>query len=132
MTFWDDFINNWYVNSNTYNHSQYPNYTHFVGQNANRTGPPPNFVQKLAMTLNDINDLLSSLLNNTLPKSQILSENISIGDDGLFNLELLVDREEDETTRRYKITVEEVGPDSSDDDDDSDEPAEDTTEYFTP
>lgn len=98
----------------------------------NRTGPP-NFVRRLATTLKDINDLLSSLLNNTLPKSQILSENISIGDDGLFNLELLVDREEDETTRRYKITVEEVGPDSSDDDDeDSDEPAEDTTEYFTP
>lgn len=129
MTFWDDFINNWYVDSNNYNQT-YPNYTHF--HSMNRTGPP-NFVRRLAMTMNDINDLLSSLLNNTLPKSQIISESISIGDDGLFNLELLVDREEDETTRRYKITVEEVGPDSSDDDDeDSDEPAEDTTEYFTP
>ena len=128
MTFWDDFINNWYVDSNNYNHSIPPYNTNF--RNVNRT-EPPNFVRHLAMTLNDINDLLSSLLNNTLPKSQILSENISIGDDGLFNLELLVDREEDETTRRYKITVEEVGPDTSDDDE-SDEGEEDTTEYFTP
>ena len=85
-----------------------------------------NLIRDTTITLEDINRLLGALLNNTLPKSQIVTEKITIDDDGLFNVELVVIRDGEDKQRTYKVKIEEIVQNDSDDEKDP----EDTTDYF--
>jgi len=78
--------------------------------------------------LREVKELIEALLNNKLPSSHIVEESLAI-DENQFNLNLVVEKQIGDETRRFNISVEEVIP--QDEDDEDDESDEDTTSYFT-
>ena len=94
---------------------------------------PIPFFGRLARQMADINKFLAQLISNRLPKSEVLHEKVSLDDDGLCTMDLLIERKEDDgTLRKYKIKIEEVTDDDDDDDDSDEDSDEETTDYFTP
>ena len=119
-TFWDDFFRDWYQNSSG---NPYPNYrSHYI---PNRKGG----IGQLAQTLREVKELIESLLENNLPTSKILSEEVTVDENGLINLEIVVENEIGEETRVFNVVVKELKEESKDEED---EEPEDTTDYFTP
>jgi len=127
MTDWEDFFRDLTDSNNSggFYNNYYRNQINPSGANNYYT-----FFGRLARQIADINKFLAQLITNKLPKSEILNEKVSLDEDGLFTMDLLIERKEDDgTARKYKITVQEVKDDESDESDESDE---ETTDYFTP
>ena len=122
MPAWDDWFRNFYLNEDIWNNTSFPRDYY------QKQPPTPNFIKNLTETLVDINRLLAALFDNSLPKAQILNEKITIDDDGLFHLELVVLREGEDKARTFKVNVQELLDSKEDDDEDEDE---ETTGYFT-
>jgi len=125
MSHWDDFFRHFYMNGYNMNNS-YLNEHYGIPSETKSS----NFIQDLATTLDDINKLLVALFDNSLPKGQIVSEKITIDDDGLFHLDLVVIREGAEKPTTHRVNISEMVEDE--DEDDEDEGVEETTDYFTP
>ena len=125
MGIWDDWFRNYYIDENTCNSTfNAKDYYGVFGPSKKIEGS--NLIRDTTITLEDINKLLGALLDNTLPKSQIVTEKITIDDDGLFNLELVVIRDGEDKQRTYKVKIEEIVQNDSDDEKDPEE----TTDYF--
>tara|TARA_A200000159_G_C7319333_1_gene338122 strand:+ start:1328 stop:1720 length:393 start_codon:yes stop_codon:yes gene_type:complete len=78
----------------------------------------------------DINRMVSALLSNNLPKSQIVEEVLVAKDseeEGL-RVTVIVERVVNGETRRYRVAVEELGDEEESDDEDV---PEENTSYFT-
>ena len=129
MTIWDDFFKDIADNNSGGYYNNY--YRHQINPDGNYSHITNTFFGRLARQMADINKFLAQLISNRLPKSEVLHEKVSLDDDGLCTMDLLIERKEDDgTLRKYKIKIEEV---TDDDDDDSDEDSdEETTDYFTP
>jgi len=128
MTFWDDFFRNLNGDNSSTNYDGYYNnyYRHQINPESNYT-----FFGRLARQMADINKFLKQLVSNKLPKSQVLHEKVSLDDAGLTTLDLLIERTEDDgTKRKYKIVVQEVKDEEEPEDEEESE--EETTDYFTP
>ena len=125
MPAWDDWFRNFYLNEDIWNNTSFPRDYY---QQQPPTPKTSGFIRNLTETLEDINRLLVALFDNSLPKAQILNEKITIDDDGLFHLELVVLREGEEKSRTFKVNVQEIIELKEEEDDDEDE---DTTDYFT-
>jgi|TARA_B100001778_G_scaffold46217_1_gene33785 hypothetical protein len=123
-SFWDDFFRDM-LNNQTNNpygfNSSYSN--HYIPRNKSQGS-----IGRLAQTLREVKELIEALLNNKLPSSHIVEESLAI-DENQFNLNLVVEKQIGDETRRFNISVEEVIP--QDEDDEDDESDEDTTSYFT-
>ena len=129
MTFWDDFFKDIADNNNSGGY--YNNYyRHQINPDGNYSHITNTFFGRLARQMADINKFLAQLISNRLPKSEVLQEKVALDDNGLCTMDLLIERTEDDgTTRKYKITVEEVTDDEESEEDSDDE---ETTDYFTP
>ena len=78
----------------------------------------------------DINRMVSALLSNNLPKSQIVEEVLVAKDseeEGL-RVTVIVERVVNGETRRYRVAVEELGDEEESDDEDI---PDENTSYFT-
>lgn len=129
MTYWDDFFKNLADENTSGFYNNY--YRHQINpkRDGNYSDITNTFFGRLARQLADINKFLAQLVSNKLPKSEVLNEKVSIDDDGLCTIDLLIERKEDDgTLRKYKIKVEEV----IDDEEPEEESDEETTDYFTP
>ena len=129
MTYWDDFFKNLADENTSGFYNNY--YRHQINpkRDGNYSDITNTFFGRLARQLADINKFLAQLVSNKLPKSEVLNEKVSIDDDGLCTMDLLIERKEDDgTLRKYKIKVEEV----IDDEEPEEESDEETTDYFTP
>lgn len=124
MPAWDDWFRNFYLNEDIWNNTSFPRDYYQQPQSPKTSG----FLKNLTETLEDINRLLVALFDNSLPKAQILNEKITIDDDGMFHLELVVLREGEDKPRTFKVNVQELLKPPTDDDEDEDE---ETTDYFT-
>ena len=121
----DDWFRNYYIDENTWNSTfNAKDYYGVFGPSKKIEGS--NLIRDTTITLEDINKLFGALLDNTLPKSQIVTEKITIDDDGLFNLELVVIRDGEDKQRTYKVKIEEIVQNDSDDE----KEPEETTDYF--
>tara|TARA_B100000029_G_scaffold327031_1_gene319465 strand:+ start:20014 stop:20382 length:369 start_codon:yes stop_codon:yes gene_type:complete len=120
-TFWDDFFREWYSNSTG---SPYGNYRNHYIPPRNKGG-----IGQLAQTLREVKELIEALLENNLPTSKIISEEVKVDEDGLLNLEIVVEKEIGEKTRVFNIVVKEL---KEEEEQSEDEEPEDTTDYFTP
>ncbi len=126
MTFWDDFFRNLGADNSSTNYDGYYNnyYRHQINPEGNYT-----FFGRLARQMADINKFLTQLVSNTLPKSEVLHEKVALDEAGLCTMDLLIERTEDDgTKRKYKIVVQEV----KDEEETEEESDEETTDYFTP
>tara|TARA_R110000751_G_scaffold277376_4_gene378644 strand:- start:3235 stop:3627 length:393 start_codon:yes stop_codon:yes gene_type:complete len=130
MTSWDDFFKHLTDENSSGFYNNY--YRHQINpkRDGNYSDITNTFFGRLARQLADINKFLAQLVSNKLPKSEVLNEKVSIDDDGLCTMDLLIERkEEDGTARKYKITVQEV---TDEEESDEEESEEETTDYFTP
>ena len=125
MGYWDDWFKNYYLDESVWK-SNFISPKDYYGIFGSPKPEGSNLIRDTTITLEDINKLLGALLDNTLPKAQIITEKITIDDKGLFHLELVVLREGEGKHRTYKIKIEEIVPKGSDDKKDPDE----TTGYF--
>ena len=127
MTFWDDFFRNLGADNSSSNYDGY--YNNYYRHQINPEGNHFTFFGRLARQMADINKFLSQLITNELPKSQVLQEKVALDEDGLCTMDLLIERTEDDgTKRKYKIVVQEV----KDEEETEEESDEESTDYFTP